>query len=170
MINKHEILNNILFSAPSLDDIDKIATINSNSLPVSKNNVIWQFNLYNGNLANSIKCYDKRDNNIYGLLLLANIHINQGSPLPYIKYDLSQKLSEYSMINGFSFVVDNNLRGTNIHKLLLKNAINYVKNFDYIWFGVDKRLKSINYWKRMGFINVLSTEDADFFMMNTNLI
>ena len=47
--------------------------------------------------------------------------------------------------------------------MLLYNK-EYIDQFDMVWCGVDKSLKSHNYWKRLGFEEVLNIYDAIFYV------
>ena len=47
--------------------------------------------------------------------------------------------------------------------MLLYN-IDYINQFDLIWLGVEKSLKTDNYWKRLGFEEILDIEEAKFYI------
>lgn len=113
---------------------------------------------------NSVKLIDKRDNKIYGLLILSEYNISNGSPLRVFNYDLCQYFYNIKQINGHSFVIDERLRGTKLDKKMLLYNIDYINQFDLIWLGVEKSLKTDNYWKHLGFEEILDIEEAKFYI------
>lgn len=102
----------------------------------------------NADLDNSVKLIDKRDGNIYGLLILSEYNIANGSPLNMYNNDLAHYLSNFKQINGHSFIIDERLRGTTIHKQMLLYNMEYIKQFDMVWLAVEHSLGTDNYWKR----------------------
>jgi hypothetical protein len=40
----------------------------------------------------------------------------------------------------------------------------YLKQFDIIWCAVEKDLKSHSYWKHLGFEEILSIDEAKFYI------
>ena len=67
-------------------------------------------------------------------------------------------------LNGHSFIIDERLRGTTIHKQMLFHNMEYIKQFDMIWLAVEHTLKTDNYWKRFGFEEILSIDEAKFYV------
>ena len=86
--------------------------------------------------------------------------------LPLSKEDeeLCEYLMKYNQINGHSFIIDERLRGTSIHKKMLMFNYEYLKQFDIIWCAVEKDLKSHSYWKHLGFEEILSIDEAKFYI------
>ena len=113
---------------------------------------------------NSVKLIDKRDGKIYGLLIFSEYNISNGSPLREFNYDLWQYFYNVKQINGHSFVIDERLRGTKLDKKMLLYNMDYITQFDLIWIGVEKSLKTDNYWKRLGFEEILDIEEAKFYI------
>lgn len=68
----------------------------------------------------------------------------------------------------FLFVLDGRLRGTNVHRQMLNHAIPFVSKFEYIWCAVAEEFRTHNYWKRLGFKEVLVIPEAKFYILNTN--
>lgn len=69
-----------------------------------------------------------------------------------------------NQINGHSFVIDERLRGTKLDKKMLLYNFDYINQFDLIWLGVEKTLKTDNYWKRLGFEEILEIDEAKFYI------
>ena len=163
---KEELLENISYSNIDTDDFDNVSEILYKVLPIpSLNDAKEQLINSKADFSKSIKCFDKRDNVIYGVLIFSNYHIIDGSPLPSINIALANLLIDMNCINGFAFVLDKRLRGTNIHKKMIDLSINYISNnYDFIWCGVEKNLKSHHYWQKMGFIKLFDIEEASFYI------
>lgn len=119
-------------------------------------------------LDNSVKLVDNRDGKIYGLLIFSDYSISNGSPLVSHNYWLNHLLGGYKQVNGHSFIIDERLRGTNFDKKMLFFNIDYLKKYDLIWIAVDKTLKSQNYWKRLGFEEILDINEANFYVNSFN--
>lgn len=117
----------------------------------------------NVNVNESIKLYDPRDNSVYGVLILSNFPMEKGSPLSIIEPKAAKLLKNYSQINGFLFIIDERLRGSGFDKKMIEMALPYISQFDMIWVGVDKNLKTHNYWQRLGLVKTLTTNEAVFY-------
>jgi len=114
----------------------------------------------------SIKAYDPDTGDIYGLLTICDFDIRKGSPIMIIDPELGMYLGELRQINGHSFIIDERLRNSGLDKKMLMFDIdNLVGKYDFIWCGVEKTLKSHNYWKRLGFTELFSIEDATFYIL-----
>lgn len=119
-------------------------------------------------LDNSVKLIDKRDNKIYGLLIFSEYPINIGSPIEFINPILSSYLKNYKQLNGHSFIIDERLRGTTFDKRMLLFNMEFLEKYDLIWMGVEKSLKTHNYWKRLGFEEILDIDEAKFYIKRLN--
>ena len=115
------------------------------------------------NLFNSLKLVDKRDNQIYGLLLLGEVCISDVSPLTIYNPMLSVILSNLKQLNGVAFIIDERLRGCGLDKKMLYYNMDYINQFDMVWCGVDENLKTHNYWKRNGFFEILNDRMVKFY-------
>ena len=164
-----ELIQNCIVTSTTYSDVFEIVKILSKSFNInSKQEVVRQLLYSKADLDNSVKIIDKRDNKIYGLLIFSEFNINEGSPILLNNNKLGKYLSNYTQINGYSFIIDKRLRNTSFDKLMLDYCKDFVNEFDFIWCGVEKKLKSHNYWQRLGFVNILKTNDADFYIYSNN--
>ena len=147
--SKEELLENVIFEKTSFKDATKIINILHNCFGIdSEQEALRQLLYSKADLDNSVKLIDKRDGEIYGLLILSEYEIDKGSPLRFYNDDLATYLSNLKQLNGHSFIIDKRLRGTPIHKQMLLYNMEYIKQFDLIWLGVEHSLGTDNYWKR----------------------
>jgi hypothetical protein len=117
----------------------------------------------------SIKLVDKETGEIYGLLMFCEYPVSVGTPLLQINENLAKFLDEFKQVNGHSFVIDERLRGIGFdRKMLFHNIKFFAKNYDFIWCGVEYSLKSHNYWKKLGFIEIFDIPEATFYMLPFN--
>ena len=117
----------------------------------------------------SIKLVDKGTGEIYGLLMFCEYPVSVGTPLLQINENLAKFLDEFKQVNGHSFVIDERLRGIGFdRKMLFHNIKFFAKNYDFIWCGVEYSLKSHNYWKKLGFIEIFDIPEATFYMLPFN--
>jgi hypothetical protein len=80
--------------------------------------------------------------------------------------EISQSLEGYKQINGHSFVIDERLRNCGLDKKMLYfNTDFLIKNYDFIWIGVEESLRSKSYWERLGFTKVFEIPEATFYLM-----
>jgi hypothetical protein len=117
----------------------------------------------------SIKLVDKETDEIYGLLMFCEYPVSVGTPLLQINENLAKFLDEFKQVNGHSFVIDERLRGIGFDKKMLFHNIKFfAKNYDFIWCGVEYSLKSHQYWKKLGFIEIFDIPEATFYMLPFN--
>ena len=168
-LSRKELLENIVITNTNKNDVAKIIEILSKSFGMGGEYEAF-FQIVNSNidLDNSVKAIDKRDGKIYGLLMFAHYPINNGSPLPFKNNSLCNYLMQYRQINGHSFIIDERIRNAGIDKKMLYYNEDFVKNNDFIWCAVEKDLKSHNYWKKLGFIEICRIEDASFYILPFN--
>lgn len=161
---KKELLENIILCKTTNEDVNDIINILQNSFDINTKEIaISQLLLSHANLKESVKVIDKRDNKIYGILILCNFNIKNGSPILFENHYLAKCLSGLRQINGHSFIIDKRLRNTNIDKKMLYFNKEYIDNFDFIWCGVEKSLKSHHYWKKIGFKKLFEIKDAIYY-------
>lgn len=163
-ITKEELLENIEIKNTCPDDIFemmRILTLNMgvNDIVMSTHQIVDT----NVQLNDSVKVVDKRDGKIYGVLLLSKFPIHKGSPYMMFDRKACEILKEYNQLNGFLFIIDERLRGTNVDRDMIRFAMPYIEKYDFIWVAVEKTLKSHNYWKHMGMFELLEIEDAIFY-------
>jgi hypothetical protein len=162
---REELLNHIKICKTSYKDAYQILNILMKAFNIPSDAEALRQLLYtNANLDESVKVIDERDGKIYGLLILCDHPIQKGSPIFGQSYDLSMYLNKYSQLHGFAFVIDERIRGERLHRDILQYNMAYISQFDFIWCAVENELKSHNYWKRLGFEEVLCNRDAKFYI------
>lgn len=133
------------------------------------NEAAMQFMRSNVLLDKSVKFCDKDSGEIYGLLTLSEFNIAEGSPIMLLDRELGIFLSKYKQLNGHSFILDERVRNSGIDKKMLMYDFNFLReNYDFIWCGVENTLKSHNYWKRIGFVDILTIDEATFYLLPLN--
>ena len=170
-ISKEELLDNIVITNTTTDDIPHIIMILADSFNMrGYGEAFYQILDSDMDLHNSVKAIDKRDGKIYGLLMFSNYPINVGTPLEHINKDLSRYLYQYNGIDGHSFILDERLRGTGIdNEMLHYNDDLFEKEwYDFIWCGVGKDYHTEHYWKRKGFIKICEIPEASFWIYPLN--
>ena len=163
-ISKAELVENIEITKISYQDYNRIVEILSNCFDLSPNEVTAQFLFSQVDLCNSVKAIDKRSGEIYGVLIFCNYNITVGTPILHTNPLLGKLLQPFKQINGHSFVLDERLRGLGIDKKMLEYNAEYINQHKFIWCAVENSLKSHNYWKRLGFVEVLSNTEAKFYI------
>ena len=117
-------------------------------------------------LDESVKLVDRETGDIYGLLIFCEYPIKLGSPISFLEKELSEYLDRYVQVNGHSFIIDERLRGTNLDKQMLYFNIKFLRdNYDFIWMGVERDLKTHDYWKRLGFVDIFEIPEAVFYLI-----
>lgn len=166
---KEELLQNAEVTLCTYKDTSDILDILKKAFKVrTRTDAFMQLVRSNADLENSVKIIDKRDGKIYGILIFCNNPICQGSPIGFTKYaPIALYLSHFKILNGHSFVIDSRLRNTKLDIEMLMFNSGYTQNYDYIWCGVEKDLRSHSYWKRLGFMELFSIPEASFYIRNT---
>lgn len=165
-LSRKELLENVEVQHTTYHDALNICKILTRSFDLSSvDEAIFQMLHSEMKLQDSVKLVDKRTGDIYGLLMLANYSINNGSPLPFVSKTMALHLSQMEQVNGHSFIIDKRLRGTGLDKQMLDMAYDAIKEkYDFIWVAVERDLKSHNYWQRMGFVKLFSIPEASFYV------
>ena len=162
---REELLNNIEICKTSYEDAMQIIHVLKKGLNIKSDRETLRQLLYtDAQLNESVKVIDKRDGTIYGVLIFSNFPIQQGSPLCRDNYELCSYLTQFKQVNGFAFIIDERLRGTDVHKDMVMYNMSYLEGFDFVWCGVEKNLKSHNYWLRLGFEEIVRNCDASFYI------
>lgn len=121
---------------------------------------------YQINLDLSVKCYDPETQKIYGILLFGANSIDE--KIPFITHSnavMCKALSGIKQLQGCAFILDERLRGTGIDKkMICYNKTNLSDDYDVVWCGVNKELKTHNYWKRLGFNEFHSDPYVNFYL------
>lgn len=163
-LTRNELLENIIICKTTTDDLFEIAKILNDNMGVHNPFFAIQQLLDSKIIINeSIKLVDKRNGDIYGLLILSDFTLDKGTPMKFIDPMTIKVLKGISQINGFLFVIDERLRGTNLDKKMIKMSMPYINHFDFIWVGVERDLKSHNYWKHLGMYKILEINEAIFY-------
>lgn len=172
-LSKEELLDNIEIKKTTPKDLLEVTRILSENMGLD--NPLFAFHQLvdsNINLFETIKVVDKRDDKIYGLLVLANQNIDRGTPIERFMPETYEAFKFYTQLNGFLFLLDERLRGENIDRQMVKMALPFIKTFDIIWVGVEKSLKSHNYWKHLGMHKLFEIPQAIFYceILNKNIL
>ena len=169
-LTKNDLLERIEIRKTCPEDIEAICNTLSKAFDMYSAEEAYQQLLQSrARLDESIKLVDKETGEIYGLLMFCEYPITIGSPIRLLNQDMADYLSQFVQVNGHSFIIDERLRGTGLDRKMLFHNINFlIKNYDFIWAGVEIDLKSHRYWERLGFIEVFRIPEAVFYMMPLN--
>ena len=164
-LTKEDLLENVVVETTTLYDAQKMCEIIAKSFALSSvKEAVFQLTHSNVLLNHCVKLVDKRNGDIYGLLTFCEYPVQEGSPILSINPDVAEYLSKFKQINGHSFIIDERLRGCNFDKKMIVNQLDFLMdNYDLIWCAVEKDLKSHNYWKKFGFIELLKIPEATFY-------
>lgn len=151
----HSTLDGIRILKTEASDYEEILNILSEEFNFMSREEIAR-DIKDVNLSISIKAIDK-DNKIIGILLFQNTDFSE-----YMKRvkkviktnfdnDYIKSLKTKKGISGTAFVISKEYRGTLLNKMFIKETPSIISGYDYVLSEVDERLKTHNYWKRMGF-------------------
>ena len=166
-LSRKDLLERVEIHKTSIYDLENICKTLAKAFDL-KSPLVVLHQLINSNaiLSESIKLVDKYTNEIYGLLIFTEYPIQVGSPIQMKEKEISQSLDGYKQINGHSFVIDERLRNCGLDKKMLYfNTDFLIKNYDFIWIGVEESLRSKSYWERLGFTKVFEIPEATFYLM-----
>ena len=166
-LTQKELLERIEVKKTSIEDLEDICKVLAKSFNLeSPIEALFQLDNSNALLSESVKLVDKETNDIYGLLMFTEYPIQKGSPIIFVENEISNYLKQFKQINGHSFIIDERLRGCGLDKKMLKYNIDYlINNYDMMWIAVEKSLKSLPYWRKLGFIDIFIIEEATFLML-----
>lgn len=165
-LTKSDLLERVEIRKTSEEDLDQICETLAKAFDLSSSDEArFQLEQSKGLLKESIKLVDKETNEIYGLLMFCECPIQRGSPISFFESGLTQYFEEFTQVNGHSFIIDERLRGTSLDKQMLHYNIEFLaQNYDFIWCGVEKSLKTLPYWHRLGFVDIFIIEEATFLL------
>lgn len=135
------------------------------ALSIPKDEMKRQLKRVNVNTNLSMKCTNE-NNEICGILIMADFHICHGTPISEIDYNFAQQLKDFKCLNGFLFLIKEKFRGYGLDKILIKSTKINIDDYDIIWGAVDKALNSHKYWERYGFVKFIEIENAIFYLFN----
>lgn len=166
-LTRDELLERVVVKKTERGDFEEICKTLARSFNLSsEGEAMMQLIRSNALLNESVKLVDKENGDIYGLLIFCHCPIQLGSPIIGKEPHLSSYLNEFTQINGHSFIIDERLRGTSLDKEMLNFNLPFLSdNFDFIWIGVEKDLRTHGYWKRLGFVEVFSIDEATFYLV-----
>lgn len=168
-ISIDELKDNLQICNTDSDDFFDMSDILYKNMKLySRNEAEFQLMSSAVDTANSVKLIDKRDKVIYGLLLLGYYPIQWGTPIQKQDKMAAFALSNIKQVNGFLFIIDKRLRGMKYDKQMIEYAKPFISQFDICWVAVDNDLKSHNYWKRLGFKEILKINEAKFYVKFLN--
>ena len=167
---KESLLENVIIEKTCEKDFEQICELISNEFNLSGPDEA-RFQLLSSHVLidESVKLCDKDTGEIYGILMFCDFPIGIGSPIQVVKPYIHDFLKQFKQVNGHSFIIDKKLRGTNLDKQMLDHNLDYLtEHYDFIWCGVGKDLKTHDYWKRMGFVETLTIDEATFYVLPLN--
>lgn len=166
-LSKDELLDKVVIKKTEDNDIDKVCEIITNTFNLPSVTVAHeQMQTAKVLINESVKLVNKENDDIYGILMFCEYPLSIGTPLKMLEKNLCDYLEKYRHVNGHSFIIDKRLRNTNIDKEMLHFNLEYLRhNYDLIWCGVDASLKSQNYWKKLGFVELIDIPQASFFLL-----
>ena len=166
-LSRKDLLERVEIKKTSKNDLYQICNTLAKAFDLSSDaEAFQQLTQSNALLDESIKLVDKENGDIYGLLMFCEYPIKVGSPISFEEPNLSQYLDNFSQVNGHSFIIDERLRGTSLDKKMLFHNINFLKdNYDLVWIGVEKSLRTLTYWHFFGFTDIFITKEATFLML-----
>ena len=169
-LDKSELLKRVEIRKTCEDDLEAICRTRCKAFDLeSPHDAFAQMMNSNALLDESVKLVDRKTGDIYGLLMFCEYPISIGSPIHQVDDDIDRFLNQFKQINGHSFIIDSRLRGTGLDRKMLFYNIDFLrKNYDMIWIGVESSLRSHNYWKRHGFVDIFSIPEATFYMIPLN--
>lgn len=168
--SRKELLNNCQIKKTEIGDLIGIFNIVKDCIGSPFESVLDFFDRQQIKLTSSLKVVDKRDGKIYGLLLFSNMRIQGNTPLHLNTY-LYKATNNCIQENGFLLLLDDRLRNNHIDNELFKIAIEDYKlleEIDFLWCGVDKGLKSHNYWLKRGFYKLFEDCQTVFYGLPIN--
>lgn len=171
---KKDLLEKVEIQKTSVEDFEAICKTLAKAFDLSSpNEAAFQLRNSLARLDESIKLVDKENGDIYGLLIFCEYPITVGSPLMRESRELGLFFEQFKQLNGHSFIIDERLRGCGLDKKMLYFNTEFIKgNYDLLWIGVERDLRSHVYWQRLGFVEVFKIEEAVFYMipLSENLI
>lgn len=174
---REELLENVEISKMTYEDIYEAIRIIAHTFQIDDytqinhhvfNLVEEELTMSRVNFDESVKLYDKRDGKIYGIVIYSHFPLHKGSPI--LESEATRMIGEYlmdfSQINGFAFIIDKRLRGTGLDKKMIMYNYKWLETFDFIWCATDVDAKTNEYWKRWGGMEILTTDEASFYIKN----
>lgn len=164
---REDLLGRVEIRKTSVEDLEQICKVLAKSFNLSSHlEAIFQLGNSKARLDESVKLVDKETGDIYGLLIFTEYPIDRGSPIRMVESGISEFLSDYKQVNGHSFIIDERLRNCGLDKKMLYfNTDFLIKNYDFIWIGVEESLRSKSYWERLGFTKVFEIPEATFYLI-----
>lgn len=164
---REDLLGRVEIRKTSVEDLEQICKVLAKSFNLSSHlEALFQLGNSKARLDESVKLVDKETGDIYGLLIFTEYPIDRGSPIRMVESGISEFLSDYKQVNGHSFIIDERLRNCGLDKKMLYfNTDFLIKNYDFIWIGVEESLRSKSYWERLGFTKVFEILDATFYLI-----
>ena len=164
---REDLLGRVEIRKTSVEDLEQICKVLAKSFNLSSHlEALFQLGNSKARLDESVKLVDKETGDIYGLLIFTEYPIDRGSPIRMVESGISEFLSDYKQANGHSFIIDERLRNCGLDKKMLYfNTDFLIKNYDFIWIGVEESLRSKSYWERLGFTKVFEIPEATFYLI-----
>ena len=164
---REDLLGRVEIRKTSVEDLEQICKVLAKSFNLSSHlEALFQLGNSKARLDESVKLVDKETGDIYGLLIFTEYTMDRGLPIRMVESGISEFLSDYKQVNGHSFIIDERLRNCGLDKKMLYfNTDFLIKNYDFIWIGVEESLRSKSYWERLGFTKVFEIPEATFYLI-----
>lgn len=162
-LTRDELIPYIRVESMSYDDAPKITELMGKCFSLPREEALRQLLYSDALLDKSVKLIDRRNGDIYGFLIFSNFSINVGSPINYVRREMAYFLSFFNQVNGFSFIIDERLRGCGFDRKMLLYGHDFLRRYEMVWAAVEKDFKTHSYWKRLGFTELFSIPEATFY-------
>ena len=112
---------------------------------------------------------DDSDGQTVGLLTMSRYRIEEeAETLPLRNPQLLQELNRFRYTAVFSFIVDDDFRGTSLNSDMLHFIGDELRRYDFVFVPVLRRLKTHDYWRRWGAQEFFADEDCKYYLIPHN--
>lgn len=166
-LSKDDLLKRVEIQKTTEDDFVAICNTLAKAFDLSSPmEAVFQLTHSKARLDESVKLVDRENGDIYGLLIFCEYPITMGSPILHFEKEIGKWLDNFKQLNGHSFIIDERLRGCGLDKKMLYFNKEFIKdNYDLLWIGVERDLRTHPYWQRLGFVEVFKIDEASFYMI-----
>lgn len=116
----------------------------------------------------SVKALDENDNTV-GFLTMSDYRIQEETEkIQKENPKLLEKLNSMNYISGFSFIIAEEHRGTELNRMILNYIYHDLKGYDFVFVPVRHELRTHNYWKRFGAVEFYEDDESKFYAIPLN--
>lgn len=126
----------------------------------------WLTNLHiNWPLSVRAVCEDKT----VGYLTMSNYRIEEESEdIAARQPQLLEALNQYRYVSVFSFIVNEEYRGTKLNYDMINNIMDELKSYDFLFIPVMHHLKTHTYWRRWGALFFYQDAVSKYYLLPFN--